>query len=146
MGFFRQEYWKGLQCHPSGNLPKPGIKLTSLTSLALAGGFFTTSTTGLWWPVGNKSEITTFPSLSSINFLGSQNLGKYFTYSTTCWSWKDTAQHWHMKERHWEKYLGKDLRLPSSHPLLDVPLDQLINWEALCIPTFLNDRIWGWKL
>ena len=45
MGFSRQEYWSGLPCAPSGDLPDPGIKPMSLMSLALAGGFFTTSTT-----------------------------------------------------------------------------------------------------
>ena len=44
-GFSRQEYWSGLPCSPPGDLPEPEIKPTSLTSLALAGGFFTTSTT-----------------------------------------------------------------------------------------------------
>ena len=39
MGFSRQEYWGGLPCPPLGDLPNPGIKLTSLMSLALAGGF-----------------------------------------------------------------------------------------------------------
>ena len=42
MGFSRQEYWSGLPCPPPGDLPDPGIKLGSL---ALAGGFFTTSAT-----------------------------------------------------------------------------------------------------
>ena len=42
MGFSRQEYWTGLPCPPSGDLPDPGIKPTSLLSLALAGRFFTT--------------------------------------------------------------------------------------------------------
>ena len=43
MGFSRQEYWSGLP-HPSpGDLPDPGIKRVSLMSLALAGRFFTTS-------------------------------------------------------------------------------------------------------
>ena len=45
MGFFRQEYWSGLPCPPPGDLPNPGVKCTSLTAPALAGGFFTTSTT-----------------------------------------------------------------------------------------------------
>ena len=36
----RQEYWSGLPCCPPGDLPDLGIKLTSLVSLALAGGFF----------------------------------------------------------------------------------------------------------
>ena len=43
--FFRQNYWSGLPCFPPGNLPYPGIKPASLMSPALAGGFFTTSTT-----------------------------------------------------------------------------------------------------
>ena len=41
MGFFRREYWSGLLCPPPGDLLNPGIEPTSLTSLALAGGFFT---------------------------------------------------------------------------------------------------------
>ena len=43
MGFPRQEYWNGLPCPPLGDLLDPGIKPASLMSLALAGGFFTTS-------------------------------------------------------------------------------------------------------
>ena len=45
MGFSRQEYWRRLPCPSPGDLPNSGIKPTSLLSLALAGGFFTTSTT-----------------------------------------------------------------------------------------------------
>ena len=45
MGFSRQEDWSGLPCPPLGDLPDPGIKSTSLTSPALAGGFFTTRVT-----------------------------------------------------------------------------------------------------
>ena len=45
MGFSRQEYWSGLPCPPPGDLPNPGIEPASLTSPALAGGFFTTDTT-----------------------------------------------------------------------------------------------------
>ena len=43
MGFSRQEHCSGLPCPPPGDLPDPGIKPKSLTSPALAGGFFTTS-------------------------------------------------------------------------------------------------------
>ena len=42
MGFSRQEYWSGLPCPSPGDLPDPGIEPASP---ALAGGFFTTSTT-----------------------------------------------------------------------------------------------------
>ena len=37
--------WSGLPCPPPGNLRDPGIELVSLMSSALAGKFFTTSTT-----------------------------------------------------------------------------------------------------
>ena len=37
--------WSGLPCPPLRDLPDPGIEHTSLLSLALAGGLFTTSAT-----------------------------------------------------------------------------------------------------
>ena len=43
MRFSRQEYCSGLPCPPPGDLPNLGIEPVSLTSLAFAGGFFTTS-------------------------------------------------------------------------------------------------------
>ena len=49
LGFSRQEHWSGLPFPPPGDRPEPGIELESL---ALAGGFFTTSATwealGFW--------------------------------------------------------------------------------------------------
>ena len=45
MGFSRQEYWSALPFPSPGDLPSPGSKPTSFTSPALAGRFFTTSTT-----------------------------------------------------------------------------------------------------
>ena len=45
MEFSRQEYRSGLPPPPPGALPNPGIKPTSVASLALAGRFFTTSAT-----------------------------------------------------------------------------------------------------
>ena len=44
-GCSRQEHWSGLPCPPPEDLPNPGIEPTPLTSPALAGEFFTTSTT-----------------------------------------------------------------------------------------------------
>ena len=43
MGFPRQEYWRGLPCPSPGDLPDPGMELTSP---ALVGGFFTTEPLG----------------------------------------------------------------------------------------------------
>ena len=45
MGFSSQECWSGLPCPPPGDLSNPGIEPVSLTSPALAGGFFTISAT-----------------------------------------------------------------------------------------------------
>ena len=45
MRISRQKYWSGLLYPPAGDLPDPEIKSMSLTSPALTGRFFTTSTT-----------------------------------------------------------------------------------------------------
>ena len=45
MGCSWQEYWIGLPCPPPTYLPNPGNEPASLLSPALAGSFFTTSTT-----------------------------------------------------------------------------------------------------
>ena len=45
MEFSRQEYWSGVPFPATGDLLDSGIKPVSLVSSALAGGFFTTSTT-----------------------------------------------------------------------------------------------------
>ena len=45
MGLSRQEYWSGLPRPPPGDLRNPGIEPVSLTSPAVAGGFFTTGAT-----------------------------------------------------------------------------------------------------
>ena len=48
--FARLEHWSGLPFPPPGDLPDPGIEPTSL---ALAGGYFTTEPPGkLWGPTG----------------------------------------------------------------------------------------------
>ena len=38
MGFSKKEYWSGLPCPPTGDLPDPGMKPTSLMSPTLADG------------------------------------------------------------------------------------------------------------
>ena len=45
MEFSKQENYSGLPCPPPGDLPDSGIEPASLMSPALAGRFFTTSTT-----------------------------------------------------------------------------------------------------
>ena len=60
MGFFRQEYWSGLPCPPAGDLPDPETEPESLTSPALAGGFFTARAT---WEVQSLQHTLTFLSI-----------------------------------------------------------------------------------
>ena len=61
MGFPRQEYWSGLSFLSPGDLPDSGIEPASLTSLALAGRFFSTVPT----------EKPYFLTCRIINVLGS---------------------------------------------------------------------------
>ena len=62
-GFSKQEYWSGLPCPHAGDLPDPQVKPTSLTSPALAGGFFTTSAT---WEALNLEEETQYTRSSEV--------------------------------------------------------------------------------
>ena len=55
LGFSSQEYWSGLPLTPPGDLLYPGIESVPLMPSALAGGFFTTSTT---WEAPLKTEVT----------------------------------------------------------------------------------------
>ena len=58
--FLRQEHWSGFPCTPPGDHPHPGIKPISLTSPALASGFFTSSTTWEVLLVDSLGQITQF--------------------------------------------------------------------------------------
>ena len=61
MGFSKQEYGSGLPCPPPGDLPDPGIEHESL---ALTGGFFTSSTT---WEALNHWTTKEVPFLKKNN-------------------------------------------------------------------------------
>ena len=61
MEFSRQEYWSGLPCPSSGDLPDPEIEPTSHVSPALAATFFIISAT---WEAPFSPYISKFsPSL-----------------------------------------------------------------------------------
>ena len=70
MGFFRQECWSQLLLPPPGDLPGPGIELTSLTSPALAGVFFTTSAIweALFSLIGSYKIMSIVPVLYNRSF------------------------------------------------------------------------------
>ena len=74
MGFSRQQYWSGLPCPPSWDLPNSGIEPTSLMSPALAGEFFTTSAT---WEAHLLSYVT-------LNVDFAEIIGVYSHVSFTC--------------------------------------------------------------
>ena len=61
MGFSRQEYWSGLPCLSPGDLPNRRMEPACLMSPALAGGFFTTSTTAALSPSKFPSHFSTAP-------------------------------------------------------------------------------------
>ena len=57
MGFSRQEYWSELPCPPPWDLPDPEIEPVSLTSPALAGGFFFFFNTSAMWEDPNLEYL-----------------------------------------------------------------------------------------
>ena len=63
-GFSRQEYSSGLLCPPPGDLPKPEMEPTSLTSPTLAGRFFATSAI---WEVLLAFKDTYFSTIQSLS-------------------------------------------------------------------------------
>ena len=71
MEFSRQKLWSGLLCPSPRNLPDPGIELVSLRSPALAGGFFTTSTT---WEAPEGSYISQTPKYKLFSAFLSKSL------------------------------------------------------------------------
>ena len=60
IGFSKQEYWSGLPCHPSGDLPDPEIEPAAPITSALAGGFVTTSNTWKAHPASVKPNIALY--------------------------------------------------------------------------------------
>ena len=72
MEFSRQEYWSALPFPTPGDLPDPGIEPESLTSLALAGGFFTTSIT---WEARWLSSYRSLVNICASSPLFSQGPG-----------------------------------------------------------------------
>ena len=59
------DYWSGLLFPSPEDLPNPGIKLTSLASTALAGGFFTTEPPGKPYLI-NPYLINPFESYTTL--------------------------------------------------------------------------------
>ena len=60
MNFSKQEYWSGLPFPTPGDLPDPEMEPASLVSPALAGEFFTASTTweAQFWHRQQERRVT----------------------------------------------------------------------------------------
>ena len=89
-GFPRQEYWSGLPFPSSGDLPDPGIKPTSHMSPALAGGFFTISTTWeapLRWHCPN-SVLSLTPSETNLTLNFSWRFFSSQLFFSCCITWR----------------------------------------------------------
>ena len=71
VGFSRQEYWSRLPFPPPGDFSDPGIEPVSLAFPALAGRFFTTSTT---WETQEVDYLTLI--LGKFSYI----VDKFFTF------------------------------------------------------------------
>ena len=76
MGFSRQEHWSMLPFPSPGDLSNPGIEPTSFMYPALAGRFFTTSTTweAKWWHRWNQQFLITLKMFTDLTYLFKKNL------------------------------------------------------------------------
>ena len=104
-GFSRQKYGSGLPCPPPGDIPDPGIEPTSLMSPALAGGFFTTSTT---WEAPSVPDIQ--PNLETYNLEYMAILRKFcpFNCITQCRIYRFCSTR--KKQKTWFRHIISDVR------------------------------------
>ena len=116
MGFSRQENWSGLSCLPPGDLPDSGIKLTSLTSPALAGGFFTTGTT---WEVQGSTLRNPFNLITSLKTLFSNTDSEVLKPNTSTYVLWETIQPISATKTYF------------SHKRFYVPLSMLLLFQSL---------------
>ena len=113
MRFSRQEYWSGLLCPPPGDLPDPGNQTHISYSPALAGGFFTTSTT--WEMIGcwTYNFYTSFSSVQSLSCV------RVFV---TLWTAARQASLSITNSQSLLKLLSIESVMPSNHLILCRPL------------------------
>ena len=79
MGSSRQEHWSALPCPPPGDPFDLRIEPVSLTSLALADGFFTTGTP---WEAPQKDEVHLYVLIR-------REIQNTFIFKNACY-WNDT--------------------------------------------------------
>ena len=116
MGFSRQEYWSGLPCPFSENLPNPGIEPASFMSPALTGRFFnTTATWGAHW-----TPLYLIPHTTRIKDI-------YMILYITMNSWKWHQKHKQQKEL--DKLNFKILHFCALKDIIKKVKGQTTGWE-----------------
>ena len=129
MGFSRQEYFSGLPCPPSGDLPNPGIEPVSLMSPTLAGGFFTTSAT--WEAPSSQIQFSSVQLFSRVWLLATP-------WTAACQASLSITNSWSLP-----KLMSIELVIPSNQIILCCPfllpptifpsIRVFSNESALCI-------------
>ena len=119
MGFFRQEYWRGLPCPPSGPLPTPGIKPESPVSPALQADSFPAEPSRNW------------PRLALIwktQFAGRVVRRYNGLYSLpSCCSW------WGLKQNHLYGALSDEASSSPLFPVADPQRPKIKSLRAACV-------------
>ena len=105
VGFSRQEYGSGLLFPSPGDLPDPGIEPPSLRSPALAGGFFTTSST---WeaPISCRPRFHSSHLYQTILASNSKQFACLCPCSRRNPSVMSTLYPWRPTQRLWNTVLG----------------------------------------
>ena len=124
IGFPRQEYWSGLPCAPPGDHPRQGIKPISLTSPALASGFFTTSTTWEVLLVDSLGQITQFFCACFLIFQVLNVRNAYIfriLWEETELIWVKCTEQNKCIDQNWSTFLEKEMAIYSSTIAWKIP-------------------------
>ena len=119
IGFSRQEYWSGLPFSPPGDRPDPGIEPMSLMSPALAGGFFTTASSGPGKGVSVSLSTSGHPDVTGSVYNKTQTFGEQGFHAKTLPSFSLPSA------------LGSTGPRPPEWPLVTQPH----HYCTFCLPT-----------
>ena len=144
MGFPKQEYWSGLPFPPPGDLPDPGIELTSLVSPALVGRFFTTEQPMCCAVLSHFSRVWLLVTLWRVACEAPLSMGfsRYeywsrlptYTYVLCIYKWHKTDQKW---GQYWFELSPKTLMKSSQEELQDGYVSILLLFRSLSATCFL---------
>ena len=124
MGFFRQEYWRGLPCPPSGPLPTPGIKPESPVSPALQADSFPAE------PSRNWPRLTLIWKTQFAGRVVRRYNGPYSLPS--CCSW------WGLKQNHLYGALSDEASSSPLFPVADPQRPKIKSLRAACVGQWIS--------